>query len=211
MSIEMKITGANPREIAQQITAFYGLFALPKVYSGPAPSTADLGPGAIMGVVAEPAIVGAGTDNRAEAVVEPPKPRGRPKKQAAEPAPEPKAEAPAPEPEKQIDLEEAIAVVEKQPEPPKEIDEETLRKAILALGNAARVKSAPDVPEAMKLAVGTTYKDFEAAGVARGEPKLAEYKAVAIPQPRRQEFIDLFVARTATLNGMADGAWKGAF
>lgn len=205
MSIEMKITGANPGEIAQQITAFYGLFALPKAYASVETITADNA-----GPEMAPAPQETATVATSAVPAEPPKPRGRPKK-AAEPAPEPKAEAPAPEPEKQIDIEEAIAVVEKQPEPPKEIDEETLRKAILALGNAARVKSAPDVPEAMKLAVGTTYKDFEAAGVARGEPKLAEYKAVAIPQPRRQEFIDLFAARTATLNGMADGAWKGAF
>lgn len=206
MSIEMKITGANPAEIAAHITGLYGLFALPKAVAAAAVATDNTGP------EIAPAPQETVTVATTAAPAEPPKPRGRPKK-TAEPAPtiEGKAEtpAPAPQPEKQIDLEKAIAEVEKKPEPPKEVDEATVRAAIINLANVGKAKAAPDIQEVPRKIVGGAYQALDDAGVARGLPKLAEFKLAAVPAERRAEFLALIEAKTAELNALADGAWKG--
>lgn len=205
MSIEMKITGANPAEIAQQITAMYGLFALPKAYTGPALTAAEVGgPGPIIPAGPQNAAPETTTNVTAEPVAESPKPRGRPKKNP-DPAPTIEIKAnEAPEPEKQVDIEEAIAEVEA-----KEVDEATVRAAIIKLANVGKAKAAPDIQEVPRKIVGGAYQALDDAGVARGLPKLAEFKLAAVPADRRAEFLALIEAKTAELNALADGAWKG--
>lgn len=228
MSIEMKITGANPAEIAAAITGLYGMLHIGKLVQPPAPHILDRGEPA-------PAVNAEATQNPApetttnapaEPVAEAPK-RGRPKKNA-EPVPtiegqiairdgdttsSTAAEARKnlqPEPEKQIDIEEAIAAPPEPKPEPRVVDDKMLRNAIINLGNLGKVKAAPDVQEAMRKAVGAAYQEFDAAGVARGEKALPELKLSHIPAERYEEFLAIIERRTATMEALADGTWTGA-
>lgn len=197
MSIEMKITGANPAEIAAHITGLYGMLHIGKMMTAAmadAPTAA-----AKPDILEEVARVEKAVDQLA---AEAPKKRGRPAKEPA-----PVVEAKVEQPEAQIDLEEAIAAT---PEPPKEVDEPTVRTAIIELANQAKKKAAPNIEDITRKAVGAAYQEFDDAGVARGLPKIAEFKLMHVTPDRRAEFLGIIERRTAAIVALADGTWTGA-
>ena len=208
MSIEMKITGANPAEIAAHITGLYGMLHIGKAMAA-APVVAEpvqMADAPVAEVKAEGDSGLTPVHQPVEQPVEPPK-RGRPKK-TAEPAPTIEAKAePQPEPEKQIDIEEAIAEV--KPEPAKPVDEAMIRSAVIKLGNAGKVKAAPEVQEAMRKAVGAAFVELDDAGKSRGLPALPEHKVSMVPAARYAEFLALLERRTAEIDALPAGGWKG--
>jgi len=190
MSIEMKITAADPAELASQIKGLHAMLYIGNLQAKPladAPKNVPADEGVVL--VAKPGQT-PNRDEPAEPVAEAPRPRGRPRKEAL--VIEAKVET-VQQPEVQLDVE-GVDTIEV-----KEATSDDVQTAILRLGNTARVKAAPDAKEPMKAAVGAAYQALNDAGVARGEPALPEFKRSAVPPARYGEMVALCDAATAKL------------